>query len=133
MSGGGPVAALCGQSHRLRKHAGVCLLPTAGGDAALPADRLWAELPLPLRCGCWSSAGLDAETRCVCTAHTLSVHTVSAVLGELRRRRPADVLLLRRLLPRRLPGPTCQPLPAVPARLAVPSVSSVSELQVKGR
>lgn len=50
--------------------AGMCLLPTAGGDAALPADRLWAELPFPLRRGCRSSAGLDAETRCVSTALT---------------------------------------------------------------
>lgn len=50
--------------------AGVCLLPTAGGDAALPANRLWAELPFPLRCGCRSSAGLVAQTCFVCTALT---------------------------------------------------------------
>lgn len=48
-----------------------------------------------------------------------SVHTMSAVLRELQQRRPADVLLLWRLLPRPLPGTSNKPVPPMPARVAV--------------
>lgn len=97
VSGGGPVAALCGQSHRLRKHAGRSL--TLLHFLVIAINPVLKSLPLPLsppRCRRVPSADSWGR-RCVAGKQTVGGATISPALWlqELSWTGRTDMLCVR--------------------------------------